>query len=371
MKNNLIFIITFIILLTLTYYFAEAQSEKTAELTQPDTSSIFKKESTQELAPRTSSEQMIISAYKKARNTVVNVNAVAGNVFNFNSAWTQGIGSGVIVDALEGYVITNYHVISGGQQIAVTLSNGKAYKVKLIGADADSDLALLKLLEVPEGLVAVEFGNSSQLEVGQQVLAIGNPFGLERTLTTGIISSLGRSIRAENGGLIDDLVQTDAAINPGNSGGPLLDTAGRIIGLNTAIVSRSGENSGVGFSIPINKIKTAIPQLIAYGRILRPKLGVVLANTDFGVVIVEVSKNSPASRAGLNGVTQYRHGRGAYLDVTEADFVVAVNQQKVITKNDVLDALSKLKAGQNLELTIRRGLDVGKLRTIEVVPELG
>ena len=324
-------------------------------------------------APRTESEQMIIDAYKKSRDAVVNITAESESYDYFGASGESGSGSGVIIDREQALVITNYHVIGGGNRLAVTLADGQSYGLRVVGADADNDLALLKIVDAPKGLVAAEFGSSEQLEVGQQVLAIGNPFGLERTLTIGIISSLGRSIRAESGRLIEDIIQTDAAINPGNSGGPLLDTMGRIVGLNTAIVSRTGENAGIGFAIPVNKIKEAVPQLLQYGRILRPKIGVIMADTQYGAMLVYIHPGSPAAKAGLVAARKYvERGffAGYVVDIGEADFIVSVNGKGVETKGEVLDELAKLHKGQNATLLVRRGLKKDNIRSVTVVPML-
>ncbi|MCC6933537.1 MAG: trypsin-like peptidase domain-containing protein [Deltaproteobacteria bacterium] len=324
-------------------------------------------------APRTEAEQMIIDAYKKSRDAVVNITSESETYDYFSSGGEAGSGSGVIIDREKALIITNYHVIAGGNRWIVTLTDGKSYGLKVIGADGDNDLAVLQIIDPPKNLVAVEFGSSEYSEVGQQVLAIGNPFGLERTLTIGIISSLGRSIRAESGRLIEDIIQTDAAINPGNSGGPLLDTLGRIIGLNTAIVSRTGENAGIGFAIPVDKIKEGLPQLIEYGRILRPKIGVIMADTQYGPMLVYIHPGSAAAKAGLSAARKYVE-RGFYagyvVDISEADFIVGVNGKEALTKSEVLDELGKLKKDQSATLLVRRGLQKDKIRKVTLMPQM-
>ncbi|MCB0360902.1 MAG: trypsin-like peptidase domain-containing protein, partial [Bdellovibrionales bacterium] len=245
-------------------------------------------------APRTSGEEQIIRAYKSAHRAVVNVSTREDGSDIFGGMPREGAGSGVVIDSAQAFVITNDHVLQDASQVAVTLADGQTYGVKLIGRDAGADLALLQIVDPPPDLAAVSFGDSAGLEVGQRVLAIGNPFGLTKTLTTGIISSLGRTIRASDGRLMEDIIQTDAAINPGNSGGPLLDTSGRLIGLNTAILSRTGESAGIGFAVPVNQIKRALPQLIEYGKVLRPKIGVVVIDTEFGPALLYVLPGSPA-----------------------------------------------------------------------------
>ena len=325
-------------------------------------------------APRTESEQQVIDSYKRVNRAVVNVTTKVAERDFFGVSVQEGSGSGVVIDKDQGLVITNFHVIEGADRAAVTLADGSTHGVKVIGQDPDNDLALLQIKDPPADLVAAEFGDSSTLEVGQRVLAIGNPFGLQRTLTTGIVSSLGRTIQSKNGRMIEDIIQTDAAINPGNSGGPLLDLAGRIVGLNTAILSRSGESSGIGFAIPVNQVKRAVPLLRRYGRVPRPKIGVVLVDTDAGPAFLYVQPGSPAARAGLTGARQVAQ-QGimveSYVDFSVADFVVAVNGVEVRSKVQVLEEIGKTKEGESLDLTVRRGLSRSRSRSVKVTPELG
>lgn len=324
-------------------------------------------------APRSEPEQQIIDAYKRTNEAVVNVSTRTRTRDFFNTMYQDGSGSGVIVDATNGYVITNYHVIANAEKAAVTLADGSAHSVKLVGLDGDLDLALLQIVEPPDSLVAAPLGDSSQVEVGQRVLAIGNPFGLERTLTTGIISSLGRTIKAQSGRIIEDIIQTDAAINPGNSGGPLLDTAGRIIAINTAILSSTGQNSGIGLAIPVNQIKEALPQLIQYGEVRKPKMGVIIRNTKIGPVLLYVHPQSPADRAGLSGaVTEYSQGGKVYReqDFSKADFIVAVNGKRVQSKEEIISILSSVKEGETIDLIVRKTLIRGKTRKVSLKPEI-
>jgi len=325
-------------------------------------------------APRTEEEQRTIEAYKRTNRAVVNVSTQARNLDFFGRAPSEGSGSGVIIDGLKGYVVTNHHVIENAERVFVTLANGQSYTVKSIGQDPDNDIALLQIKDAPKGLVEIPFGDSEELEVGQRVLAIGNPFGLQRTLTTGIVSSLGRAIRADSGRLIEGIIQTDAAINPGNSGGPLLDTAGRLVGLNTAILSRTGESAGIGFAIPVNQIAAAVPQLIKFGRVLRPKIGVVVVDTEFGPMLLYVHPGSAADKAGLAGARQ-RIQQGLFVgyvvDFSKADFILRVNGRPVRSRRDVIDGLSRSEAGKEVSLAVRRGLNRRQTRQISVVPELG
>ncbi|MCC6952739.1 MAG: trypsin-like peptidase domain-containing protein [Deltaproteobacteria bacterium] len=332
-------------------------------------------EATNQQAPRTESEQQIIDAYRRTNATVVYVTTKTVGVDFWGPVAQEGSGSGVIIDAERALVITNAHVVGKAQQVEVTLANGLSYAVKVIGLDPDIDLALLRIEKPPADLVAVQLGDSSSLEIGQRVLAIGNPFGYRRTLTTGIVSSLGRTIPTESGRTIADAIQTDAPINPGNSGGPLLDTAGRLVGLNTAIVSRSGESSGVGFAIPVNLVKRSVPDLMRFGRVLRPKIGVALEDTELGWPVVDyVLPGSPADKAGLSGVrrkVQMGTVVRTLIDVTQGDFILGVNGREVRTKDEVLEEISKTKEGESLELSVRRGTRASKVRKVTVKPELG
>jgi S1-C subfamily serine protease len=318
--------------------------------------------------PRTEAENTVIEAYRKVNRAVVNVSTRGQEMDPFGSQMQDGVGSGVIIDAEKGYVITNHHVIAGSENVVVTLADGGTHPVRVIGQDPESDLALLQIVSPPEGLVAAEFGDSRTLEVGQQVLAIGNPFGLERTLTVGIVSSLGRAIRAAGDRLIDDIIQTDAAINPGNSGGPLLDNLGRIVGLNTAILSRSGASAGIGFAIPVHHIIRALPELVKYGRVRRKRLGVQMGNTQFGVVVLEASPGGPAARAGVEGALRVQTNGLFYrqfVDLSNADFIVQVNGRDVVSKSDVLDALDA-STSNTVKLIVRRGLRRAAVREVNV-----
>lgn len=345
--------------------------EKTYLLSNEAVSAAFgktSKDSDYPLAPRNKAEQQIIDAYRKTNQAVVNVIALQGGERTLN----QGTGSGVVIDKEKGLIVTNQHVISGARQAAVSLASGETLAVRLIGEDVSSDIALLQIVDPPSTLVEARLGQSSNLEVGQRVLAIGNPFGLTRTLTTGIVSSLGRTIRAQNGGLIEGVIQTDAAINPGNSGGPLIDTAGRVVGINTAIKSRLGQNSGVGLAVPVDEVRRVVPQLIQYGKVLRPIIGVILADTDFGAVVEVVEPGSPADKSGISGASrliEYAGKRFLRTDLREADFIVEVNGKTVRNSFEVKDALQKLSTEESVKLTLRRGV-TRKKRIVEVTPVL-
>jgi S1-C subfamily serine protease len=324
-------------------------------------------------APRTESEAQTIAIYKRVNEAVVNISTRAELMDFFGTNHQEGSGSGVIIDAKRALVITNFHVITNAQEIAVTLSNNQSYDVRIIGQDPDNELAVLQIVDPPDNLVAAELGDSSTLEVGQRVLAIGNPFGLNRTLTSGLVSSLGRTIRSENDRLIEDIIQTDAAINPGNSGGPLLDMAGRVVGLNTAILSRTGESAGIGFAIPVNNIISALPQLLKYGKVLRPKIGVIFIDTEAGPALLYVQPGSPAEQSGLAGARRAirRGGFGGFVvDLSNADFVLEVNGKPVSTKAEAIDAIAKSDPAKEIHLVVRRGVGRGRTREVKVKPVL-
>jgi S1-C subfamily serine protease len=323
-------------------------------------------------SPRTSAEQRIIDIYKNANKAVVNLSIKTISQDLFYPVFQEGSGSGVIIDKEKGLLATNFHVIKGANQIQAILADGKSYEVELIGEDRDNELALLKLIDPPNDLTELSLGDSSKLEVGQSVLAIGNPFGLNRTLTQGIISSLGRSIRSDRGTLIIDVIQTDAPINPGNSGGPLLDMSGKVIGLNTAILSNSGQSAGIGFAIPSNYINKAIPQLVKYGKVKRPKIGVMFSDTEAGPVILSVQANSPADKAGLIGAQKIvRQGPFIryYIDVSNADFVKEINGVEIKNKDDANLAIMNADPQSPLKITAKRG-GRGQSKSYKVTPIL-
>src|SRR6267142_3012415 len=260
-------------------------------------------------------EQNNIEVYKAASPGVVYIQSTTmqRDFFGMFSQPVEGAGSGSVIDE-QGDILTNYHVIANAEKLTVSFGSGKAYPAKVVGRDPDTDLAVIKLLETPkESLTVVPLGDSDKLIVGQKVLAIGNPFGLDRTLTTGVISGLQRPIRAQNNRQIEGAIQTDASINPGNSGGPLLDSRGRMIGINSQIESPSGASAGVGFAIPVNIAKRIVPLLIRDGEIRRPKLGIAPRDVESlggqlrlpvskGVLIVSVAPGGAAANAGLRGV---------------------------------------------------------------------
>ncbi|MBI1388950.1 MAG: PDZ domain-containing protein [bacterium] len=269
-----------------------------------------------------------------------------------------GSGSGFIWDH-DGHVVTNFHVVYQADVITVTLHDQSAWRAAVVGYDADYDLAVLKIGAPQDRLQPVLVGESNELQVGQKVLAIGNPFGLDSTLTVGVISALGRTIEAMSGRTIFDVIQTDAAINPGNSGGPLLDSSGRLIGINTAILSPSRTNAGIGFAVPVDTINRVIPQLISRGEYRKPVLGVVLMPRYIlgqlgmddlkGVMIMRVQPGGPAQKAGLRETVVDRNG-----DINLGDVIVAVDEFEVSNEDDLFHALDSHSPGDTVTLRIVR-----------------
>jgi len=258
----------------------------------------------------------------------------------------QGSGSGFIWDT-KGHVVTNYHVIANANSLTVTLSDGSSFPAEVVGAEPSKDVAVVRIKAPAAKLKPVNIGSSDKLIVGQKVLAIGNPFGLDQTLTVGVVSALGRQIRSPSNRTINDVIQTDAAINPGNSGGPLLDSQGRLIGINTAIVSPSGAYAGIGFAVPVNIVKSIVPQLIEHGRVVKPGLGVSILPDNFsqrlsieGVIIGEVIRGSNAESAGLTGIQ--RNDRG---ELILGDVITGIDDQKVGSVDDLANALETHEVG--------------------------
>eukprot|EP00897_Mesotaenium_endlicherianum_P000964 jgi/Mesen1/10869/ME000093S10389 len=268
----------------------------------------------------------------------------------------RGTGSGFIWDK-EGHVVTNYHVVMNGQGAKVTLSDASSWDAELVGVAASKDLAVLKIKTPPAMLTPVSVGTSQDLQVGQHVMAIGNPFGLDRTLTAGIISGVGRDIKSVSGRTIKGVVQTDASINPGNSGGPLLDSQGRLIGVNTAIYSPSGASAGVGFAIPVDTVRRVVNALIRDGRVTRPALGVVCASDSqakqlgvTGVLVMDMSASSPAAKAGIRATSRDPFGR-----ITLGDVIVAINGQTLSKVEDLLSVVEEHNVGETVRVSVKRG----------------
>ena len=315
-------------------------------------------------------EKATIALFEHASPAVVFITslAVQQNAFSLNETEIpRGSGSGFIWDR-EGHVVTNFHVLAGGDAFKVTLADQSTWDARPIGVAPEKDLAVLKI-DAPAGkLPPLPLGNSETLKVGQSVFAIGNPFGFDQSLSTGVVSALGREIQSVGGAPIRDVIQTDAAINPGNSGGPLLDSAGRLVGLNTAIYSPSGASSGIGFAIPGHDVAWVVPDLIRYGRVQRPTLGVELAPETWGqrlgiegAVIYRVDSGTGAAKAGLQGIRRAAFGR-----VELGDVILTVDGQPVTSSGGLLVALEGKKAGQTVRVGVLRGD-----RKVEVPVELG
>ena len=314
------------------------------------------------VAEASAEEQLIINIYARVSPSVVFINVV-----NDADPLESGSGSGMVYDT-RGYILTNNHVVSHGGNIVVTLADETAVSARVVGADAGSDLAILKIDVPPELLHPVELGESKYLRVGQRALAIGNPFGLERTVTTGVISSLRRTLdRQDSGFRIAELIQTDAAINPGNSGGPLLDSNGKVIGINTAIFSRTGTSSGVGLAVPVDMIRKVAPKLIETGRYAHPWLGItgqtitpeikdkLQLPVDKGVLIFNVEAGGPAEKAGVQGGVREVKINGLPV-LSGGDILVSVQGNSVKKFDDLINYLaSETEVGDVISLQIVRG----------------
>lgn len=308
-----------------------------------------------------SDEKAVIKIFEKGAPSTVFINTSTYQ----RDYWTRdiseipkGSGTGFVWDK-KGHIITNFHVIQGADRAKVTLADQTTWDATLVGYEASKDLAVLKIEAPIEQLKPIPVGISENLKVGQSVFAIGNPFGLDQTLTTGVISALGREIESVSGVPIRDVIQTDAAINPGNSGGPLLNSAGQLIGVNTAIYSPSGSNAGIGFSIPVDVVKWVVPQLIEFGKFMRPQLGVELANRNLirrmgldidGVLVFNVFEGSAAAKAGIYPTTRNQQG-----EIVLGDIIVGINKDEIKSQNDLLLALEKYKPGDKVTLRIFRG----------------
>ncbi|MBA3016005.1 MAG: trypsin-like peptidase domain-containing protein [Proteobacteria bacterium] len=305
-----------------------------------------------------SDEKSTIEIFQRSAPAVVYIttSALRRDFFSLNVyEIPQGTGSGFIWDS-EGHIVTNYHVVEGANRVDVTLNDGKSFKASVIGVSPEKDIAVLFVNAPVESLPPIIIGESRNLLVGQKVFAIGNPFGLDHTMTSGIVSALGREIKSVTGQTIRDVIQTDAAINPGNSGGPLLDSAGRLVGVNTAIYSQTGESAGIGFAVPVEVVNRVVPDLIKYGKAIRPGIGVTIANDTVnrrlksqGVLVINVQPGSAAEKSGIIGT--YRENGKIIL----GDIVESING--VILKNfdDLRHELDNLAIGQEVILGIIRG----------------
>jgi S1-C subfamily serine protease len=319
-------------------------------------------------------EKATISLFKQSSRSVVHITTLsAARDFGFNLVDVpQGTGSGFIWDE-KGHIVTNFHVARGADQWKVTLADQSTWDAVPIGGWPDVDLAVLRIDAPANRIKPLLVGTSADLEVGQRVFAIGNPFGLDQTLTTGVISGLGRRIPSLTGKDIEGVIQTDAAINPGNSGGPLLDSRGRLIGMNTAIVSPSGTSAGIGFAIPVDTIQRIVPQLLRYGKVVRPVLGAEYFPDGFtrqrglsGALIGTITPGGPAARAGLQPTRRTRSGV-----LLLGDLIVAVDGREVANVEDLFSALEQHEPGQSAKLIIVRDPGTTAEETLEVPVTLG
>ena len=304
-------------------------------------------------------ERNNVQVYAAANKSVVNITTESEVSGFFSDETSTGSGSGFIIDK-EGHLLTNLHVVQGARSVRVRLFDGSSHDARIIGFDVSNDVAVL-LIQVPvDKLIPLTFGDSSSILVGQKILALGNPFGLERTLTSGIISSLDRSLKAKNGRTIKGIIQTDAAINPGNSGGPLMNSKGQVIGMNTAIVSSVGQSAGISFAVPINTIVRILPQLIENGKVIRADLGItrVYASGD-GLLVLAVVDGGPAEVAGIQPVRMKVEEIAPgfirkSIDPDSADLIVAIEHKRVRTVEELLTEVEKHRPGQTIRVTVVR-----------------
>ena len=317
-------------------------------------------------APRTvtargelfSDERSTINLFRQASPAVVNITAIGveRDLFTLNLYQIpQGTGSGFVWDT-NGDIITNFHVIQNADSAQVTLADQSNWKARVVGVAPDKDLAVLRIDAPANRLRPIPIGTSKDLQVGQSVYAIGNPFGLDQTLTTGVISALNREIESVTRRPIQGVIQSDAAINPGNSGGPLLDSAGRLIGVNTAIYSPSGASAGIGFAIPVDTVNRIVPELIRSGKIIRPGLGIQIADDQIaqrlgvkGILVVDVARGSAAAKAGIQPTQRDAEGR-----LRLGDIITALDGKKVESPNDLYLLLEKYKIGEAVNISILR-----------------
>jgi len=311
------------------------------------------------LSFQTEDEQNNIEIFRAASPSVVFVTNTAlrrTNPFNMNvQEIPQGSGTGFIWDT-SGLIVTNFHVVQDASRVLITLQDQSTWQAQVVGLAPEKDLALLRIEAPADQLTPIPLGDSSQLEVGRKVIAIGNPFGLDTTLTVGVVSALGREINSLTNRKIRDVIQTDASINPGNSGGPLLNSLGQLIGVNTQIISPSGASAGIGFAIPVNTVKMVIPQLLQFGKVVQPTLGIQYANESWarqrgirGLVIIAVNPGMPAASAGLQGLQVSRSG-----DYLLGDIIVEVDGAAITNSDDLLNALEQHQPGDRVKVVTER-----------------
>ena len=318
-----------------------------------------------------SEEKTAVEIFRNSSPAVVYITTIElrRNLFNLNIyEIPKGTGSGFIWDR-EGRIVTNYHVIEDANRLEVTLADQSVWKGVIVGVAPDKDLAVLRISAPADKLRTLPIGESHNLLVGQKVFAIGNPFGLDQTMTSGIVSALGREIQAVTGRTIQGVIQTDAAINPGNSGGPLLDSAGRLIGVNTAIFSPSGGSAGIGFAVPVDVVNRVVPEIIRHGRLIKPGLGISVAHDKLaqrlgidGVLVINLEPGSKAAKSGLRGTSRSQG------EVVLGDIIVAVNGRRVHTFEDLRNEVEQYRVGEEVTLTvIRDGREVPVRTVLEEV----
>jgi S1-C subfamily serine protease len=310
-------------------------------------------------------EKNTIAVFEAAAPSVVYITSieVRRSIFSLNVyEIPQGTGSGFVWDS-DGRIVTNYHVVGDASRVEITLGDNSVYKGILVGAAPDKDIAVLQIAAPPGTLQPLPLGDSKSLLVGQKVFAIGNPFGLDHTITSGIVSALDREITAVTGRTIQGVIQTDAAINPGNSGGPLLDSAGRLIGVNTAIYSPSGASAGIGFAVPVDEVNKVVPELIRHGRVIQPGIGVTLASERIarrlgieGLLVISVLPGSSADKAGIRETRQVRD------KIILGDIILAINGTPVQTYDDLRNELDNFEVGDEVTLILLRGEEHAEVR---------
>ena len=323
----------------------------------------------------TDDEANNIQVFKRTGPSVVNItNArLVRSFYSLNPQQVpQGSGTGFVWDR-QGHIVTNFHVVQQADRVLVTLQDGTTYSATAVGLDPSRDLAVLRIEAPEQDLIPVIPGDSSLLEVGRKVIAIGNPFGLDTTMTVGVVSALGREIDSVNRRKIHDVIQTDAAINPGNSGGPLLNSLGQLIGVNTAIFSPSGGSSGIGFAIPVNTVKRVVPELIAHGRVQTPILGItLLPQPDYyrrqwgieGVIVRDTVEGSDPQRLGMRGLTRSLRG-----GIVLGDVIVEVDGQTIRNEDDLALIMEQKKAGDRVSVITRRDNDLQRYRIRLLAPQ--
>jgi len=345
------------------YVFATSEENPTAIITDADIASAF----------LTNDEINNISVYESASPSVVFVTntQLRRQRFSLNvMEIPRGSGTGFIWDD-TGLIVTNFHVVYGANKITIELQSNKSYQATVVGSAPEKDIALLKIDAPNEDLRPLPLGDSASLAVGRKVLAIGNPFALDTTLTVGVVSALGREIKSITNRTIKNVIQTDAAINPGNSGGPLLNSNGELVGVNTAIYSPSGASAGIGFAIPVNAVKVIIPQLIEHGKLIRPVMGIE-SLTDYwtrrlrvkGIAILSVRKGFPADNAGMVGVREDQRG-----NIHLGDVIIAINGENVTNEDSLLSLLEQFKPGDTVEVTTLKDEEIHNYSVQLVAPE--